>query len=524
MERRINRMRKTIIIVIIAVLLAAAGFLIIRQRGAGQDQEVEILREAPVAVGKITATVNATGSIEPESLVTLSFGQGGIIREVNVVRGQFVTAEDVLAAQDTEELALAVKQAEDGLRIQELTWQQALNREPSQPTLLAAQADIDAANGSLLIARANLEAAEAAQDQAEAQKAQLLAGPTPGQVASAESLVTSARSQQQLAEVAHDRTMTCVDVTLPTGEEKEICPTLGPVEEQARSNLENANAALAAAEAQLADLFSAARPANIQAADGAIAAAGAQIASAEGNIIVAEANVSRAEAAYDRLFDGPTADDLAILEAQIESTKTNLELAKLRLRQAMLIAPIAGRVATLLISEGEQVAPGSPAINVVNENAFHIEVSVDEIDIDQIVTNQQVDITLDALPETVVSGTISEISPIAITSGVGVVTYLVTINIEAEDVALRPGMTANASIVVDEKDNVHIVPNWAIRLDRETGRAFVNQLAGDGTVKEVTVDIGLRNEQFSEVVSGLNEGDVVVVTNERAGLGSFFGG
>jgi HlyD family secretion protein len=517
-------MRKPIIIIIIVVLLAAAGFLIIRQRSGGQDQEVEVLREAPVEVGKITATVNATGSIEPESLVTLSFGQGGIIRELNVVRGQSVSAEDVLATLDTDELALAVKQAEDGLRIQELALQQALNSEPSQATLLAGQADIDAANGNLLVARANLLAAEAALDQTEAQKAQILAGPTSGQVATAESQVTSARSQQQLAEETHDRTMTCVEVTLPTGEKEEICPALGPAEEQARSNLESANAMLAAAEAQLADLFSAARPANIQAADGVIAAAEAQIAGAEGNIIVAEANGSRADAAYDRLFDGPTADDLAILEAQIESTKTTLELAKLRLRRAMLIAPITGRVATLLISEGEQVGPGSPAINVVNEDAFHIEVSVDEIDIDQIVTNQQVDITLDALPETVVSGIISEISPIAATSGVGVVTYLVTINIDAEDIPLRPGMTANASIVVDEKDNVHIVPNWAIRLNRETGRAFVNRLAGDRTIEEVTVDIGLRNEQFSEVVSGLNEGDVVVVTNERAGLGSFFGG
>jgi len=517
-------MRKLIIIIIIVVLLAATGFLIIRQRSTGQDQEVEVLREAPVEVGKITATVNATGSIEPESLVTLSFGQGGIIREINVVRGQSVSAEDVLATLDTEELALSVKQAEDGLRIQELTLQQALNSEPSQATRLAGQADIDAANGNLLIARANLQAAEAALDQAEAQKAQLLAGPTPGQIAAAESQVTSARSQQQLAEEAHNRTMTCVEVKLPTGEEEKICPALGPAEEQARSNLESANAVLAATEAQLADIFSTARPANIQAADGAISAAEAQIAGAEGNIIVAEANASRADAAYNRLFEGPNADDLAILEAQIERTKTTLELAKLRLRQAMLIAPIAGRVANLLVSEGEQVGPGSPAINVVNEDAFHIEVSVDEIDIDQIVTNQQVDITLDALPETVVSGTISEISPIAATSGVGVVTYLVTINIDAEDIALRPGMTANASIVVDEKDNVHIVPNWAIRLDRETGRAFVNRLAGDGTIEEVTVDIGLRNEQFSEIVSGLNEGDVVVVTNERAGLVSFFGG
>ena len=152
------------------------------------------------------------------------------------------------------------------------------------------------------------------------------------------------------------------------------------------------------------------------------------------------------------------------------------------------------------------------------------EIPSGEIDIDQIVANQEVEITLDALTDKVLSGTITEISPIALTSGVGVVTYLVTINIEAEDIALRPGMTANASIVVDEKDDVYVVPNWAIRLDRDTGRAFVNRLTADGGVEEVTVEIGLRNEQFSEVMSGLSEGDVVVVTNERAGLGSFFGG
>ena len=55
--------------------------------------------------------------------------------------------------------------------------------------------------------------------------------------------------------------------------------------------------------------------------------------------------------------------------------ETNLELANFRLRQAMIIAPISGRVASLLIGEGEQVAPGAPAINLVNEEAFHIEVN-----------------------------------------------------------------------------------------------------------------------------------------------------
>lgn len=190
----------------------------------------------------------------------------------------------------------------------------------------------------------------------------------------------------------------------------------------------------------------------------------------------------------------------------------------------MIVAPIDARVASVQIKQGEQASPGAPAITLIDEGAYHIEVSVDEIDIDQIEEGQSVDIALDALPDRVVEGVIAEIAPTAATSGAGVVTYLVTINIDSGDIALKPGMTANATIVTDLLDGVLIVPNWAVRLDRETGRAFVNRLAADGAVEEVPVVTGLRNEQFSEVISGIDEGDVVVVTSEREGLGAFFGG
>ncbi len=517
-------MRKTILILIVAVIAVGAIFLFARQRQASQEQEIEILREATVEQGQISATVSATGSIEPEALVTLSFGVGGNVQAVDVVRGQQVSAGDELAKLDTDELALAVQQAKDALNIQELTLQQALNSEPSAATLATAQADIDAAKGNLAIAEANLAAAKAAVAQAVAQKAQISAGPTEGQIAAAESQIESAKAQQKIAQDTYDKTVECVDVKLPTGEKHEVCPGLGTPEEQARANLASANSALAAAEASLTDLMSGARPADLQAANAAIASAQAQVTSAEGNVLVAQANVSRAEAAYERLLEGPTDEEIAILEAQVESAKTNLALAQLRFDQAMIIAPMDGQVANVLIREGEQAAPGAPALSLVDEDAFHIEVSVDEIDIDQIAEGQEVDITLDALPDSVFTGTISEIAPTAATSGVGVVTYLVTINIDTDEMLLRPGMTANASIIVDEKDGVLVVPNWAVRLDRETGQAFVNRMAADGRLEEVTVATGLRNEQLSEVLSGLEEGDVVVVTNEREGLGSFFGG
>jgi HlyD family secretion protein len=198
-------------------------------------------------------------------------------------------------------------------------------------------------------------------------------------------------------------------------------------------------------------------------------------------------------------------------------------LSELRLRQAQLIAPIDGRVASVLIKEGEQATPGAPAVTLVNEGAFHITVNVDEIDIDQIEVGQPVAITLDALPDRPVTGTVSEIAPTSNATS-GVVTYLVTINIdEGQSEGLRPGLSASAIITVDEVNDVLVVPNWAIRLNRETGEAFVLLKAADGTISEVVVETGLRNDQFSEVVSGLNEGDVVVLTNVREGL-NFFGG
>lgn len=511
-------MRRIGIVVGIVLLLGVGYFVIRQQQQAAEEAQPEILREAVVERGQVTATVNAVGSIEPESLVSLTFGLGGTIQQVNVVRGQTVVVGDVLATLNTDELALAVQQAEDALRIQELTLQQRLNSEPSAATLASAEADIAAAEANVSVAEANLASAEAAVLQAQAQKAQLLAGPTPGQVAQAEANLAAAQQAQKNAEETHNQTLECFT---PPGGGDEVCPALGAPEEAARAALQSANASLAAAEAALQDVQTPARPADIQLADAAIANAQAGVQAAQGNVQAAEANLARAQAAYDRLLEPPSESEIAVMEAQVDAATTNLALAELRLAQSQIVAPIAGTVANVIVNEGEMATPGAPAITVVNEEAFHITVSVDEIDIDEIALGQEVEVTVDALPDTAVSGTIAEIAPTSATSG-GVVTYLVTINIDsAQSDELRPGMSASASIVVDEVADVLTVPNWAIRLNRETGEAFVNLLQADGTIEEVVVETGLRNEQFSEVLSGLSADDTVVLTNDREGFNLF---
>ncbi len=502
--------RLLLLLVLLAVL--GGGFWFVRSQQAAQTSEMnfDIIRRATIGRDRIQATVNATGTIEPEAQVTLTFGAGGTVQSVMIVRGQLVQAGEVLATLDTAELALAVQQAQDALEIQRLTRAQRLNSAPSPATLASAQADIDAAAASLAVARANLAGAEAARLQAQAQKAQLLAGPTAAELASAEAEIAARTAELEVIQDSYDRIIQAGIAGVP--------------EEQTRFQLFASQQALAAAEARLETLRAGPRRADIQAADAAIASADANVLAAEGNIASAEAGRARAQAAYERLLEPPTADEIAILEAQIQSAATNLALAELRLKQAQIIAPIAGRVASVAVHAGELASPGTPVITLLDEKAFHIDVNVDEIDIDQVETGQHVAISLDALPNLTVDGVISEIAPTAALAGGGVVSYLVTINIvDAGGAELRPGMSANAAIVVEEIDDVLIVPNWAVRLDRETGQAFVNRLLPDGRVEEIAVETGLRNEQVSQVVAGLNAGDEVVITSERETF-SFFGG
>lgn len=502
-------MRRIIAIVAIVVVLGAGAYYVFGVRASEQENTFEILRQAEVQRDTIRATVSATGAIEPEALVSLTFGTTGTVQQLHVERGQQVQAGDVLATLNSEELSLLLQQAQDALRIQELTLAQRQNAEPSDAALAAAQADIDAATGNLTIAQANVEAARAQVAQAQAQVAQLTAGADPGEIAAAQANVTARNAEFLAIRTQYDE-LTNAGVG-------------GVPEENLRRQRDAAQAALDAAQVQLESLQAGARPADLQAAYAAVSSAQASVASAEGNVLVAEANVARAEAARAQLLEPPGEEELAVLEAQVESARTNVALAELRLQQAIIEAPISGKVANVLVEVGEQATPGAPAIVLINENAYHIEVSVDEIDIDAVAVGQDVEVTLDALEDTVVPGQVADIAPVAAEGGVGVVTYQVTINIDPGDVELRPGMTANASIVVREVEGVLIVPNWAIRLDRESGNAFVNRLRGDGAVEEVVVETGLRNEQVSEIASGLNEGDIVVVTDEREGL-NFFGG
>ena len=143
-------------------------------------------------------------------------------------------------------------------------------------------------------------------------------------------------------------------------------------------------------------------------------------------------------------------------------------------------------------------------------------VSVDELDITSVEVGQNVELAMDAITDHTYAGTVSKISQIG-TATSGVTVYSVTLTIDGDD-QLKLGMNGTATILVEERENVLLVPITALNTSR--GESYV-WLKADGAADgepgvRTTVETGLSDENFAEVLSGLNEGDVVLITREAS--------
>jgi HlyD family secretion protein len=221
--------------------------------------------------------------------------------------------------------------------------------------------------------------------------------------------------------------------------------------------------------------------------------------------------------ALDTLLAGASEDQIAIVQARLEAAQIALDLANYYLSRGILIAPFDGVVAKVNLVPGEFPPMDQPAILLFDTSAFYLDIPVDEADISKVAVDQLVNLTFDALPGEVLTGRVSRIADTAINLG-GVVTYAVRIDLDSTTQPLRSGLSATAVITVDQINNVIRVRNRFVRLDRRTGKASVIVQLPNGKLGEVEVTLGLRNETYSEVKSGLIEGDVVILLPRELNL------
>jgi len=461
--------------VILALLASISGSCTPHEGESGEEQPEIVVVER----GSLVTSITATGSTFPGAEATISFQVGGQVNDVLVQTGERVKRGQVLIQLDTSDLELQVRSAE--------------------AALASAQAQLDQLKAGprpeeVAAAEANLAAAQSTLNASTAERQRLEAGSTEAEIAAAEAQVASALTQQKVAQDRHDDTMRCETFKLPNGDKKKICPALGTLEEQARYNLHAANEALEAAQLQL---------------DALLAGEAYQTRALQSNEAAAVAQRDAAQAQLDLLLAGATESQIAAAEANVSQVQVTLDSARLALEKATLKAPVDGVIAQVHTEPGESVAPQMPAVTLVDDSRFTIEADVDEADIGWVEVGQEAQITLDAFLGRRLTGRVTAIAPSA-TLDMGVVSYRITIQINPTDLPLRGGLTANTEIVRERREDVLLVPNRAIWIDSDTGQAFIEMIDGED-VTITDIEQGTANEQFSEVLTGVNEGDRLLV-------------
>ncbi len=226
----------------------------------------------------------------------------------------------------------------------------------------------------------------------------------------------------------------------------------------------------------------------------------------------ADNDIERARLDLDIVRAGAASEEVELQQLQVERAQLSLEIAKRNLNQAVLRAPFAGVVAAIEGSVGQKT--GTKVVTLVRADRIEMRASVDEADVSSIRVGQPVEVTTYASPDVKISGTVETISPTSVEQQ-GVVLYPVTIRLEPGGQSLRGGLSANASIEVSSRDDILLLPNRAIRREGDERVVYVRQ-EGDELERRV-VEIGVRDSEVSEIVSGVSEGEEVAIQSRTGG-------
>lgn len=196
---------------------------------------------------------------------------------------------------------------------------------------------------------------------------------------------------------------------------------------------------------------------------------------------------------------------LQIAEKQNTIEKYNSQIEDL-VEGDTVFSPMKGTVLKISVSEEEVVDRTTALMTVADLENMQVTISVDELDIGKIKLNQPADITSDVYPNERYTGKVAKISMEGTVQS-GVTTYDVTIKLDDRK-SLMSGMNVDVEILAESKENVLTVPINAVH--RLNGDYMVTVKDSAGNKSDVKVELGLATKNKAEIISGLNEGDVVV--------------
>ncbi len=488
----------------LALTVAFVGFSIvgtISEREAAAAEQSDTTNIVTAFIGDLSSSATASGQIQAHRDAQLSLGVSGTVEDVLVREGDVVAEGDILIRLDPAALERAVAQAEQNLIIQEASLVELLDG-ASAADLASSQAGVDSAQASLENVQAganqaDIDAAQASLDASRAAYNEILEGADANSVAQAEANLRNAEATLRQAQSNYDEVSWMSNIgQMPQALELE----------QATNNYEAALASYnSASEGPSTDQIQQAR-ANVVQAETNLQKLLDSPTTAE--LASAESQLAQAEAQLAALLDSASAEKVAIAEAQVEQARLNLADARENLEKASLTAPFDGTITAVHVAEGETA--NGLAAEIVDSNSLEVVLSVDEVDIGEIAVDQPAIITLETWPDEEITGEVVAIAPKALAGNSAIVAYEVRLSLNETDLPILVGMTANADLITSAKKDVLLAPNETITSNRAAGTYYVNIIVNnsDGTVdtEQVEVTIGLKDGNYTEITSGIQEG------------------
>jgi HlyD family secretion protein len=448
---------KRFIIPLLIVVVAVGGYFGYQQYKKIQSASTSAWQTAEIKRGSITAYVGATGTVRTNQSTVLTWQTSGRIASISVTVDSIVSAGQLLATLDKSTLSQSVILAEADLITakRNLDNLNASNVTKSQAQLALAQAEkalIDA-----LDARNSKDYKRAGQD-----------------------IIDAARANLIIAQKAVDDAETLFDQFVDRSEDDIL-------RAQSLSQLSAARQNRDRAQANLNYLLTAPDAQEISESDAKVAVAKAQLADAQRE--------------WERLQNGADPEDIQAAQARIDSILVTLDTVNIN-------APFGGTITQINSMVGDEVNPGTISFRLDDMTHLLVDVEVTEIDINRIKIGQSSTLSFDAINGKEYKGNVTEVARIG-SSVQGVVNFTVTIELINVDSDVKPGMTAAVNILVNQIDNVVLVPNRGVRL--LNGERVVYMLQNN-VPSAVTIQIGSSSDIYSEIISdNVKEGDLIVL-------------
>lgn len=454
----------------------------------------------------VTNQVGSSGSVSAGASQNLGFAKGGRLTSLKVKVADHVEAGQVLAKIDTYAARQVLKQQKANLAAQ----QAALDSITASPAVSGAEATLSQSQVILTATRRQVRAVSTADDSA----------------------IVRARAQLRAARHTAGRADDAVDAA------QEACKVPGAPPATCASQVATASSAEASArqgvEAAKTTVVAAEQKKKVDAAAGQVS-----VETSQQSVVAAQNTLNSASS------DRPHAIDQQM--AQVDAAAALVRSAQKDVDDGTLTAPADGVISAINGVVGEYLspssgttalAPGSRAaipgsasaggaaaaaatgttatrpggaqfLVLSSAKGFQAVIPFEESDAVKIAPKQRVSVTFDAIPDLVEPGTVAAVAPSA-TAISGVITYYVTIRLDRADPRLKDGQTARAEVTTAERKNVLSVPNAAVRRQGDTDIVVV--VDPNGQQRIVTIKEGLVGADRTEVLSGLSEGQRVVVS------------